>query len=148
MREQQLMAEVLRTLQSLADGESIREVEIALGPGGRPGRWGAGLGNADRRHTFGGRACCLGAGFGSAALRGLRSRVHRRPPGILSLLRWRRSGHRTHRPGEPGALGGGRGVSQRHGWDVLLYCDSSKKRTIGSCPKAPSSGSTITPEKG
>lgn len=33
MHEQQLIAEVLRTLQSLADGESIGEVEIALGPG-------------------------------------------------------------------------------------------------------------------
>jgi hypothetical protein len=33
MHEQELMAEVLETLQSLADGESVGEVEIALGPG-------------------------------------------------------------------------------------------------------------------
>ena len=33
MHEQELMAEVLETLQSLADGESVEEVEIALGPG-------------------------------------------------------------------------------------------------------------------
>jgi Zn finger protein HypA/HybF involved in hydrogenase expression len=33
MHEQELMAEVVETLQSLADGESVGEVEIALGPG-------------------------------------------------------------------------------------------------------------------
>jgi len=33
MHEQELMAEALETLQSLADGELIGEVEIALGPG-------------------------------------------------------------------------------------------------------------------
>ena len=33
MHEQGLMAEVVETLQSLADGESVGEVEIALGPG-------------------------------------------------------------------------------------------------------------------
>jgi hydrogenase nickel incorporation protein HypA/HybF len=33
MHEQELMAEVLETLQSLANGEPIREVEISLGPG-------------------------------------------------------------------------------------------------------------------
>lgn len=33
MHEQELMAEALETLRSLADGEPIGEVEIALGPG-------------------------------------------------------------------------------------------------------------------
>jgi Zn finger protein HypA/HybF involved in hydrogenase expression len=33
MHEQGLMAEVVETLQSLANGESVGEVEIALGPG-------------------------------------------------------------------------------------------------------------------
>jgi hydrogenase nickel incorporation protein HypA/HybF len=33
MHEQELMAEALDTLQSLAYGESVEEVEIALGPG-------------------------------------------------------------------------------------------------------------------
>ncbi|HEX6299419.1 MAG TPA: hydrogenase maturation nickel metallochaperone HypA [Acidimicrobiia bacterium] len=33
MHEQELMAEVLETLQSLADAEFVGEVEIALGPG-------------------------------------------------------------------------------------------------------------------
>jgi Zn finger protein HypA/HybF involved in hydrogenase expression len=33
MHEQELMGEALETLQRLADGESVGEVEIALGPG-------------------------------------------------------------------------------------------------------------------
>jgi Zn finger protein HypA/HybF involved in hydrogenase expression len=33
MHEQELMAEALEALQRLADGESVGEVEIALGPG-------------------------------------------------------------------------------------------------------------------
>jgi hypothetical protein len=37
MHEQELMAEAPETLQRLADGGSVGEVEIALGPGGTPG---------------------------------------------------------------------------------------------------------------
>jgi hypothetical protein len=33
VHEQELVAEVVETLQSLAEGESVGEVEIALGPG-------------------------------------------------------------------------------------------------------------------
>jgi Zn finger protein HypA/HybF involved in hydrogenase expression len=33
MHERELMAEVVETLERLADGESVGEVEIALGPG-------------------------------------------------------------------------------------------------------------------
>jgi hypothetical protein len=45
-------------------------------------------------------------------------------------------------PTEPALLvsqgaGSGQRCEHRHDWDVLLYCDSSKKRTIGSCPNAP-----------
>ena len=33
MHEQELMAEVVETLQGLADGEAVAEIEVALGPG-------------------------------------------------------------------------------------------------------------------